>query len=316
MSSVFGTNRGIGIVSEIQQLVDGPVVLVFALLTQLGDVWFLFFLASVLYVAGGHTPYLTIDRRQGAFVLALGVVYTVLITVFKGIFAFPRPPGASVPPTIRWIPAILDGVVASVTTADGFGFPSGHALGSTLVWGGVALIGDSGTRDKRLVIAGGVVVLVSFSRLVLGVHYLIDVLAGIVIGAVALGVLYWVSDRGTAPGRVFLVAVVLGGTGLFGGITFESVSAFGGAVGGWLAWRSVANTERAVSNDKRTLLASLAVIIVSGGSFGIIYILEPSSALAFLGSAVTIGTVVGAPILGNQLARTRGMTGKDTIHSE
>lgn len=313
---MFSANRGIGVVSELQQLVDGPVVLFFALLTQLGDVWFLFFLASVLYVVDGHTPYLTINRRQGAFVLALGVVYTVIITVFKGVFAVPRPPGAGVPPTIRWIPAILDSVVASVTTADGFGFPSGHALGSTMVWGGVALIGNSGTRAKRLGVAGGVVSLVSFSRLVLGVHYLIDILAGIVIGTVALGVLYRVSDRGTAPGRVFFVAVVLGGAGLFVGITFESVSAFGGAVGGWLAWRSIAKTERTMSTSKRTLFTSLAVVIIAGGSFGIIYVLEPSSALAFLGSAVAIGSVVGAPVLGEQLVQTVGLAQTDTTSSK
>ena len=45
---------GIWIVRELQQLFDGPILLVFTLLTQLGDVSLLFLRASIVYVTVGH----------------------------------------------------------------------------------------------------------------------------------------------------------------------------------------------------------------------------------------------------------------------
>jgi membrane-associated phospholipid phosphatase len=299
---MVSNGRGIGIVSAIQQVVEGPLVLLFALLTQLGDVWFLFLLASVLYVATEHISQLQITRHQGAFVLALALLYTVLITGLKGLVAFPRPPGAGEPPVIHWLPELLSAVVTSITTADGYGFPSGHALGSTMVFGGIAVVGKYGTRRTRGVTVGGIIALVSVSRLVLGVHYVIDVLAGVAIGTVALCITYWLTDRGTVPERVFISAVVLGGAGLLIDHTFEQVAAFGGGVGGWLAWRYVVETERGPAASPRALSLSLTMIGIAGCLFGLIYLREPSPVVTFLGSAIAIGTVVGTQEIGDQVS--------------
>jgi membrane-associated phospholipid phosphatase len=66
----------------------------------------------------------------------------------------------------------------------GYSFPSGHAQTTTTFLGYVAL------RVKRrwlYIFASLFVVLVSFSRIYLGVHYPIDVIGGLVIGLVLLG---------------------------------------------------------------------------------------------------------------------------------
>lgn len=62
---------------------------------------------------------------------------------------------------------------------DTFGFPSGHVSGATVFWGGVALF----FRQSGLRIAGLLMILLMpFSRMYLGRHFLADVLGGLVIG--------------------------------------------------------------------------------------------------------------------------------------
>ena len=68
----------------------------------------------------------------------------------------------------------------------GFAFPSGHAQGSTTLWLMLALL----IRKKWInYLAVTMIILVSLSRLYLGVHYPMDILGGLLIG-VALVLLY------------------------------------------------------------------------------------------------------------------------------
>lgn len=73
-----------------------------------------------------------------------------------------------------------------VATAVGKSFPSGHAMGSTVVYGALLVVFlRLVPRPHRGWVAGAVVVLVAaigFSRLALGVHYITDVLAGFALG--------------------------------------------------------------------------------------------------------------------------------------
>ncbi len=79
-------------------------------------------------------------------------------------------------------PSVLD----PVATAHGRSFPSGHAMASTIVYGALLLVILPSVRPerRRLAVAGSVfmVLMVGFSRLALGVHYLSDVVAGYVLG--------------------------------------------------------------------------------------------------------------------------------------
>lgn len=299
---MFSEGRSIGVTEALHGAAQDPILVLFALLTQLGDVWFLFLLGGVLYVAGDEFPRWGIDRRRGLFVLGLLLTYVALIGVIKGFFLFPRPVGASEPPVVEWIPSVLYPVFADISTADGPGFPSGHAFGSTLVWGGFALIVAENKLSRAwIAFAGAVVVTISVARLVLGVHYLVDVVAGVGLGLVVLGALYLLADRGTDPGRVLLVAVGAGLLGLPQGASFESVAALGSAVGAWLVWRGVADTTPAHPTNRREVAAGFAVLGLAGGLFALLYAVEPPLLITFFGSAVAVGGAVAAPLAGQKL---------------
>lgn len=73
-----------------------------------------------------------------------------------------------------------------------YSFPSGHALGSSVLYGILAAMLVWHVRDWRwralaLVAATMVIALIGFSRIYLGVHYLSDVIAGYLEGVVWLG---------------------------------------------------------------------------------------------------------------------------------
>ncbi len=72
-------------------------------------------------------------------------------------------------------------------TANDYAFPSGHAQSATVFWGYLAMV----VRRRWLyVLAPIVVLLIAFSRLYLGLHWLRDVLGGLLFGLVLLGCTY------------------------------------------------------------------------------------------------------------------------------
>jgi|GEM_PF-20909 len=73
----------------------------------------------------------------------------------------------------------------TLITETSYSFPSGHALGSTVLYGMIAyLLGRHFPRYRRGVYGAAIVlvVLISFSRLYLGVHWPSDIIAGLSIG--------------------------------------------------------------------------------------------------------------------------------------
>lgn len=71
-----------------------------------------------------------------------------------------------------------------VAEALGPSFPSGHALGSAVFWTTGAVLLLPRTRRPLLLLAGSVLVAagVAASRVLLGVHYLVDVTGGLLLG--------------------------------------------------------------------------------------------------------------------------------------
>lgn len=96
-------------------------------------------------------------------------IYVILFSAFLAIFAknilvMPRPPEH-----------------LHKMEEEGFGFPSAHAQVSAGFWGYLGGI----TRNQKIIIIGAAaVILVSLSRVYLGVHYIGDVIAGILFGLI------------------------------------------------------------------------------------------------------------------------------------
>ena len=82
-----------------------------------------------------------------------------------------------------------------VATAPGMSFPSGHALGATIGCCLLLLIAlrflPRGGRVAAVIAAGLIVGAVGFARVVLGVHFVSDVLAGITLGIGWVAVTTW-----------------------------------------------------------------------------------------------------------------------------
>ncbi|MFC4453340.1 phosphatase PAP2 family protein [Deinococcus sonorensis] len=102
-------------------------------------------------------------------------------------------------------PFALDPAVASPAaqaTGGGPGFPSGHAQLSATLWLGMAA--QLGRRWFWWV-AGVLVLLISLSRIVLGVHYPLDVLGGLLLG----GLFAWVAVSGRFPWNWWVPVLLL-----------------------------------------------------------------------------------------------------------
>ena len=104
--------------------------------------------------------------RLGAMLLLSGSVNSLL----KMLFHSPRP---------YWYSSQIRGIIHG----SGFGFPSGHSQNAVSLWG---LTAASIKRRWAWIGAAVIAFLIGFSRIYLGVHFPIDVLAGWAVGAVML----------------------------------------------------------------------------------------------------------------------------------
>jgi len=284
--------RSVGATTALASVPES-VVVAFALLTQLGDAWFLFVAFSLLYWFAPR--WMAADRRRtGAFLVALALAALAVTVGLKSLFAFPRPPGAgeAVPP--GWLPAAAVDVYTGLATGDGFGFPSGHAVAATVAYGSAAALLDAFDRRRRLLLAGGAVTVVGLSRVVLGVHYLVDVAAGVLVGVAILAVLL----RATDPEPAFVGATVLGLLAAIvaavqgsPGATGEAAAAVGGGIGGRFAWRYL-QSEAAVP-----AAVGAVALVVCGGLWMAAYALDPPLVVTVVVDAVAVGGILGLPWL-------------------
>lgn len=299
--------RDTGVLDALQSVLWEPVVVLFALVTQLGNPWFLIAVGSGLYLAGAPA---VPDRRRAAFVLALALGVVALAGVLKGYFALPRPPVRAPLPGIGVVPKVFHPLYLDVVIADGFAFPSGHALGTAAVWGGIALVSRVSTLTRRLLAAALVTGLVALSRLVLGVHYLADVLAGTVAGAAFLLVVYRLAARGERPERAFAIAVGLAVlSAVVGDATVRTAATLGATASGLVVWRVVSDrvVGRRLTPRKWAVGAALGTLVV--GSVGYAYLRSP--VVAFLGGALAVAGVLATPLLADEPDSSDPETGFD-----
>lgn len=282
----LAADRGVGEMAVVETL-PSIVVDLFGLLTHLGDPVPLLAIVATGYLMADHLG-VSAPRMATAIGLALGGV--ALTLALKHAFALPRPPGAS---------------------TDGFGFPSGHATGATVVYGGLAgLLAD---RHRRLCHGAAVLIaIVAASRVVIGVHYLVDVVVGVAAGVGYLAVAFrlgpgWAPDRVTVDeaGRAFALAAGVAIVALGAAIVLDTVAVAAGSIGGWLGWRLAADRVVAATGSTSRLATSFVVValIVAVGTVVEGHVSLPLAAV-LTGGVVTLLIVVpglssGSPASGH-----------------
>jgi len=145
----------------------------------------------------------TVDRASGRLLLvALGVSYAVS-HLLKNLLGLPRP--------FELDPGLA--LEAARATAHGSSWPSGHAQAAAVFW---LLLALRSRRAGLWAVAVAAVGLVAASRVVLGVHFLVDVLGGVLVGAGLAGLAARVPAE--RPARWIRAAAVAAGAGaaLFG----------------------------------------------------------------------------------------------------
>lgn len=125
-------------------------------------------------VAGGAA------QRAGMFTTAVVLLSQGAVHLVKRVVGRPRPARAA-----AHAQQGHGTLVARAAEPDAFSFPSGHAAAAAAVAFGYATAWPA-AAPALLVLA----VLVAWSRVVLGVHYLIDVVAGALVAAGAVGVVH------------------------------------------------------------------------------------------------------------------------------
>jgi membrane-associated phospholipid phosphatase len=238
-------DRGVGETAAVETLPEAVVGL-FHLLTYLGDPVTLLLIVAAGYLLADRLG-VPSTRMAAAIGLALGGF--ALTLALKYGFALPRPPDAG---------------------TDGFGFPSGHAIGATVVYGGLA--GLLLPHDRRVTrVAAALVVVVAASRVIIGVHYLVDVVVGVAVGAGYLVAAFrlgpgWAAEdvSPAAVGRTFALAFGLGLAAVAVTVVVDTVVAVAAAAGGWIGWRLAADRVVDTAGTTRQLVASVVVLPAVG----------------------------------------------------
>ena len=226
--------RGIGEIGPVQEHIPEWAAVLIALLTQLGDIWFLALVLTILYWSK-RTLTAEIAGVAGVWLAGMGVTMGL-----KDVFGFPRPDAPLLEVTL--LPPLIQPLYRATALASGYGFPSGHAVNATIVYFGLAAVVPVGSRGRRFLLAGGLVTTVCFTRVALGVHFLVDVVVGVILGAALLFVA-WVAAK---HGRRDPTSVALG-LAIFFGMFFLIASDFDGdaafvaavSLGAFAGWQLV-----------------------------------------------------------------------------
>ncbi len=147
------------------------------------------FIANVSSILGEQTILIlllsivmyTIDKNKGFAICGSLIISLFSTGALKAIFKAPRP-----------YTLINEINGKRLTTATGYSFPSGHTTGAAAMYSSLSFA----IRKRKISILCAIsILLVGISRLYLGVHWLIDVTTGLILGIVLSMIFYPILER-------------------------------------------------------------------------------------------------------------------------
>ena len=153
----------------------------FSLITHFGE--------ETIFIVLGILFFWCINKKQGYYLLSIGLLGTILNQFLKLLYRIPRP----------WVRDPNFTIVESARAeATGYSFPSGHTQASVGIFGGIA----RANRQRWLrILCLALCILVPLSRLYLGVHTPADVLVSIAVALVLIFGFYPILHRAFSAGE-------------------------------------------------------------------------------------------------------------------
>ena len=135
---------------------------------------------QIFYIVALPLLYWTFDRGTTLKIGAVFLLSAALNSFMKNLYMNPRPEAG------KLLPGISELNIA-FKPKNSPGFPSGHTQGSVSFWGPVLFY----IRKKPVMIVSALLILlIPYSRMYLGVHYLGDVIGGYCLGVLSLIILF------------------------------------------------------------------------------------------------------------------------------
>ncbi len=198
MGNVFYFGWEVALQERLQALFGGSAASFISALSALGE--------EVVLIAILGFIYWCWDKEFGKFIgvnVAMGVVFNPMV---KNIFLRRRPYFDN--QNIKCLRPVESDADIYDIAAQGFSFPSGHSTNGTAVYASLAVY-----SKKKLfwVIAVLCPLLIGFSRVVVGVHFVTDVLCGWMLGSLIICISLFlrkhVKSEAAMYGILFLVSV-------------------------------------------------------------------------------------------------------------
>ena len=238
--------------------------------------------------------YWCLDKEYGKFIGVNVIIGLVLNPLLKNIAMRRRPYFDH--PEIKCLKPVDSSADIYDIAAQGYSFPSGHSLNSTIVYGSLPMWQPEGGRSKGwqkalIAIAFVMPLLVGISRVALGVHYATDVLVGWAGGAVVVFGMSYLQRKIKKTWILHLVIFLISLVGFFYCKTTDYYSGVGMMGGFFLAYHF---EEKYVKfKSTRNIWISILRVAVGGALyFGLNTVLKMPFSKEFLDSATFLAYLV------------------------